>query len=280
MSDIRHVRIFPVQGDKSPTVVQANDLVMGYYKVTPMEFRLLKLAQSKIYSVEYPDYGDLTIDVAAEDFKNVFNVTRHSIYDELKSASKKLLKRQVYIKTRPNEDFIFNWVDYCHYFHDEHRIRMRFTSTAVEYLCSIKGNYTSIELFQYTQLQTFPGMRLYEFLMRFRDTRSFKKHPDELRLMFGAENKYPKFAHFMQRVLEPAIKDVNDNTDTKVELEVQRYGRNKVSMCVFTHRPKDDYVQPDLFKFKPEANSLAFKMPDTDVSSVLSSWNTTSDIEP
>ena len=103
----------------------------------------------------------------------------------------------------------------------------------------MEKHFTSYQLKQVAQLTSKYAIRLYEFLIAWRNV---GKTPvislSEFREKLGLEiNEYQKMVNFKSRVLEPAIKQINELTDIHVKYEQYKTGRS-ISGLSFTFKHK------------------------------------------
>ena len=104
------------------------------------------------------------------------------------------------------------------------------------YLLQLKSNYTKYE-YAYTLRMTHKATpRLYELLKSYHydKLKPYDKSfdVDELRAILDATDKdsYKQFRYFRYVVLEPAIKEINEQTDISVSLTTRKQGRTVVEV--------------------------------------------------
>ena len=84
-------------------------------------------------------------------------------------------------------------------------------------LVELERNFTSYEIEQVANLQSRYAMRLYECLIRFKASKLLNITLDELRFRFGLlDTEYKVMSDLKKRVLDMAVKGINDNTDMTV----------------------------------------------------------------
>lgn len=111
------------------------------------------------------------------------------------------------------------------------------------YLLRLKDNYTKYE-YAYTLRMTHKATpRLYEILKSYHydKTKPYDKafSIEELRQLLDADDKesYKQFKYFRAVVLEPSIKEINEQTDISVSIKPKKQGRNVVEVA-FHIEPK------------------------------------------
>ena len=97
-------------------------------------------------------------------------------------------------------------------------------------------------------------MRLFECLIRFKASKTLTITLDELRFRFGLlDTEYKVMSDFKKRVLDMAVKDINDNTDISVNYDQHKQGR---TITGFT------------FKFKQKAKTAKANKAERDPSTL------------
>ena len=104
---------------------------------------------------------------------------------------------------------------------------MRFTADVVPLITRLEEQFTSYEITQVAGLDSGYAIRLYELLIKWRST---GKTPlfelQSFRQQLGVElNQYKTMSNFKSRVLDPAIKQINEHTDITVKYKQHKQGR-------------------------------------------------------
>lgn len=98
----------------------------------------------------------------------------------------------------------------------------------------LKNGYTQYRLNAALSLRSTYSQRLYEMLCRFKDTGMWKKVKIEsLRKKIGlTEDQYTQFGMFRKRVLDRAMKEINEKTDISFTYELHK-SHNKYTYVTF-----------------------------------------------
>lgn len=210
--------------------IQDNQLVMACYRMTLTEKRLLLLGVSKVDSERMPSKSyPLEFDVTVNEWASVYGDNTRSIYKELDAASKRLLRRQVFLKERAG-DQLCNWLDRCQYHPGEGRISIRFGWTVSHYLSGLFEQFTKVDLLSVRTLSSFHSVRLYELLSQFRSTGFRVISLDDFRVALDLGDSYPLFADIKRRIVDPAVKEINEKTDFLVSWGAVKEGKKVVSL--------------------------------------------------
>jgi plasmid replication initiation protein len=241
---------------KNPTVVKSNSLIQAGYRLTLAEQRVLLSAIAQIGKDDQPT--DQTMySVTANALADLTGAAAQQAYRDLASAAHRLYRREVRIEGGPNGESegprgrvtMTRWVQTIHYVPDEGRIEMRFATDILPYLSMLQREFTSYKLRHVATMKSTHGVRLYELLAQWRQAGEREIEIGEIRRMFGVENQYPSIADLKKRVIEPAVRDVNECSDLNVEWGQRKAGR-KIAAIQFKFKPKK---QP---KPEPESDKL------------------------
>lgn len=95
------------------------------------------------------------------------------------------------------------------------------------YLQNLKREYTQYKLFYIMTMKSEYSIRMYELLKSVAGKTIWNFKIEDIKRKFMCETKYKQFGHFKSRVIEPAIKEINEKTDINVTYELFRYGAGR-----------------------------------------------------
>lgn len=226
---------------KYDMIVKSNKLINASYYLTLSEIRLLDLALSELSDYEECEKHITTlpefVEVRAEQYAEVYGVSMDTAYSALQEASEQLFGRyftyQVRSEKYPShfEERKARWVQEIGYINGKGAVTLSFTKSLVELAGRLKGSFSRYHLCQKAPLTSIYAHRLYEMMMQWR--LSAKEVPYvtywDLRNRFEIkEDEYERVANFKARVLDPAVKQINDLTDINVSYEQAKEGRTIV----------------------------------------------------
>ena len=218
--------------EKSDLVVKSNGLIKASYTLGLVEQRLILMAIVQARETQEGITAETLLTVRAEDYANLFGVTRQAAYMALSESIETLFNRQatveVYDKKRDRmRPLTVRWVTAMAYEEKEALITLRFGHEVVPEITRLEENFTSYELEQVAGLSSAYAVRLYELLIQWRTagkTPLFKL--DEFRNQLGVEvGGYKQMGHFKSRVLDLAVNQINEHTDIDVQYEQIKAGR-------------------------------------------------------
>lgn len=242
-------------------VVKDNALIEASHKLSETEQRLILLAIIKgrefCDNVELLKGKELTIH--ADDYIQAFSVDRTTAYRVIKKAVVDLYRAEwgyKYINKKGETVVRYErFTQSAEYVENGAEVKFRFADAIIPMLVELERNFTSYEIKQIADLQSRYAMRLYEFLIRFKTSKILIITLDDLRFRLGLlEHEYPRMGDFKKRVLEQAIKEINEHTDIIVKYEQHKKGRT-ITGFTFTFKYKD--------KPKTEPKKLENRDPNT-----------------
>lgn len=218
---------------KNEIVVKDNALINASYNLDTVEQRLILLAILQARETKTGIDSNTRLRIHASDYMERFNVSKHAAYKALKTAVTNLFGRQFsYLttdeKTGKSKKVISRWVQNIAYIDDAAILEVTFTMDVVPLITRLEKQFTSYQLKQVTQLTGKYAIRLYELLIAWREV---GKTPlfeiSDFRSKLGLDvDDYPRIDTFKRRVLESAIKQINEHTDIIVKVEQHKEGRS------------------------------------------------------
>lgn len=229
-------------------VVKDNALINASYNLDLVEQRLILLAIIEARQSGKGINANDPLTVHAESYINHFKVHRNTAYQALKDACNDLFARQFSYQELSDKGNIINkksrWVSEIGYIDQEAVVQLIFAPAIVPFITRLEQCFTQYEIQQISELSTGYAIRLYELLIAWRTT---GKTPlielmDFRQKMGVLDNKYAAMCDLKKRVLDPAIKQVNEFTDINVKCQQHKKGRAIVGFS-FTFKQKQNSLQ-------------------------------------
>lgn len=228
----------------SELVVKDNALIQASYTLDLAEQRLILLAIIEARNSGQGIDHDSLLRIHASSYAEQFGVNDKTAYTVVKDASKGLFDRYVTYhdknpKNGKDRSFHCRWVDKIGVEPDSGIVYMRFTSDVVPLITRLESHFTSYEIAEVANLTSIYAIRLYELIIQWRDNGVTQKYKiDELRQKLGVEpEQYKTMSNFKAKVLDRAIKQINQHTDITVKYEQHKTGR-KITAMSFTFKQK------------------------------------------
>ena len=255
-------------------IVKDNALINASYNLDLVEQRLILLAIIEARESGKGINANDPLTIHAESYINHFDVLKNGAYQALKEACKDLFARQFsYQEPRGKgvAHITSRWVSQIAYIEKTASVELIFSPAIIPLITRLEKQFTSYELEQVKGLSTGYAIRLYELLIAWR---SSGKTPiielSEFRERLGVlESEYHRMHDFKKRVLEPSLKQINENTDITVKEEQHKRGRNIIGFSFrFKQKaqpkkqqktdPKRDPNTPDFFVEMTDAQRHLF----------------------
>lgn len=246
-------------------VVKSNKLVQALQTLTLSETRLLQLAIVDARETGQGLSAEEPLELNAIRYATAFNVSPDAAYLALVEAEDSLFKRQFTITNEDGTLTKSRWIQDANYRKGEGRILVTLTRVVIEHVTKIDGfeqYFTSYHLKKTSDFKSVYAVRLYELLMQWKSvgkTPMYELNKFRSQLGIGV-NEYDRMEAFKRRVLDIAIKQINEFSDITVKYEQHKKGR-AISGFSFTFRQKKANL-PVVDKRDPSTIDIFSKMTD------------------
>lgn len=251
-------------------IVKDNALIEASHKLSESEQRLVLLAilKGREFCDSIEELKDKELIIHAEDYMKAFGVERQSAYEALKKAVLGLFEAKWgyrFVNSKGNIEVAYErFTQSAKYVENEATVKFMFANSIIPMLVELERNFTSYEIEQVANLQSRYAMRLYECLIRFKASKLLNITLDELRFRFGLlDTEYKVMSDFKKRVLDMAVKDINDNTDITVSYDQHKQGRT-ITSFTFKFKQKAKVKTAKVEQHKRDPNTLDMFVPMTD----------------
>jgi len=223
--------------DSNALVVKSNALIEASYRLSLNEQRLILSCISQIRRDEFVT-DKIMYSISASEFAKICGIDSKIAYQQLQSAALTLKRREVRITDKPNGDgqheeiLIAGWVQSIRYVKEKGLVRLRFNHDILPYLTELSRCFTSYKLKNVVCMSSSYGVRIYELLIQWGRLGEREVSLVWLKENLQIETKYNRIRDFKKRVLDPAIKDINKNSDIWVKWTQKKSGR-KVTHLIF-----------------------------------------------
>lgn len=235
--------------DNQSLVVKHNALINASYSLTLVEQRLILLAVIQLRQATHNSELDhLAFDkpivIHVSDYMDTFSISKSTAYETLKDACKTLFERRFSFfepRKKGTAHVVTRWVSRIAYIDDTSTIEFTFAPDVTPLVTYLEEHFTSYDIEQVAPLKSGYAVRLYELVISWRvKGKTEKISVDQLRSKLGIEPyQYETMEAFKRRVLDVAIKQINDNTDIILEYEQHKKGRQITHFTFsFKHKKK------------------------------------------
>jgi plasmid replication initiation protein len=202
-------------------VYKDNYLIEASYKLTLSEQRLMLYCIGKL-NPQNPEQKQV---IRVDDFiKHFPDVKPNNAYQQIKSSIDAIAERWIRVK---DPSFIeeFRWIQYKKYYSDEGSAVIEFSNAVMPYLCQLEQQFTQYQLRNISAFKRTYSIRLYELLTQYRTLKSRVILINDLRDMLSLDGKFAPFKELRRKVIDPAIAEINEKSDLKIEYIALKTGR-------------------------------------------------------
>lgn len=236
-----------VMNHKELTVCKSNKVVEACYRLTLNEQRVILACIAQVNSTMELLKTD-RFELTAKDFAKLFNFSEDRSYSELQAVAKQLFHRYVIIENpKPENPKIkytqTHWISGIDYVPDDGKIILRFAQDILPYLSKLRGEFTKYKLEYIGKMTSIYAIRLYELLAQWQSTGTREIELQWLKKRFQIEDKYEAIKDLKLKVLDPAVKDINEHSNFTVSWAQRKTGR-RVTHLIFTFAEKKPAISP------------------------------------
>ena len=270
----------PAVGKPKPgdLVVKGNALVHASYVMTWQEKMLMWFT---IWA--YQQQGSKRLTIKCQDFGEYAGIDRGTLYADVWITARKLRERELLLwKDDEQRVGALGFLSYVEYGKDRSgEVDVVITDEIIpqieRFIAELKIGFTKYEMGVIASLKTFHALRLYEIAKSI-NFGEFKKEGwectvEELRKRFGAliidrkgrviNDEYREWKRFRSKVLDKAVREVNEASDMKVSYEQRKSGCQVVAV---RFKVEDNKSGASVMRAVPEQKGLAQMMAKLGVS--------------
>lgn len=242
---------------------RSNKLILSRYSATLVENKIMALSFKR---VKLNKNGNPAVVFTTNELRKLTGVRGNGFYDQLKIAAAGLMNKMVYMEDEQAQSFSFiNLIQKAEY--REGAFTVVFTNESKALLYDLKSNFTSMSIDTLFSFKTNHAYRLYEILKvheyKIGDNNKpveivyplsdlklqlncintegkkvkielMKPHPNYDKIVndLDTEKKFESWYEFKRRVLEKAIKEINQTTELNISYAPIRTGRGGKTTAV------------------------------------------------
>lgn len=245
-------------------IKKSNQLIEARYKFDVWETRffLAVLAQIRREDADLEVYR-----IWYRDVVRAFGLKSNQSYGLLREAAKRLMQKSFFVNyekdgvEREVQYHILRKIDYLKEGEEgKGTENQEFVDVTVEQemrplLLQLQRNFTAYDLRNVRKLGAYP-VRVYELLKQYENIGERTIQVDEMKRMFELTTEYPRFPNFFQKVIKPAVREVNLHTDLVIpSIEQVKEGKRVVALRFVIQRKDAETLGKLWEKSQPPAKS-------------------------
>ena len=227
---------------RDSTVRKSNNFILNSrFNLTLQQQKIMFFLTSQI-GYNDTDFQEYTFKIT--DFCKICGIDSHGgmQYDMLKESIKTLADRSIWVTEDDGTERLIRFLDEPALNKKTGLIKVQIARCMKPYLLQLKQNYTSFELLYTLRFKHKASPRLYEVLKsrHFNDMKPYVYVVpiEDLRVLLNADTEsYKQYKYFNSRVLAPALKEINEQTDLSISYKPRKNGRT-ITHAEFTIEQK------------------------------------------
>lgn len=201
-------------------VSKANSLITSRYDLSLQEQRLILTLVSLVDTIEDKQFYEYEMKLS--EFAELLEVKVDISY--LKKMTLGLLSKTIQIKEE-DKTIQTQWLSSVVYNEGQATVKFELHRKLLPYLLQLKKRFTSYYLMNVLKFKSKYSIRIFELLKCNEFKASFTINLEELKIMLACEN-YTRFSNFNQKVLQPALEEINIHSDIFVNCVPIKTGRS------------------------------------------------------
>lgn len=218
---------------KNNLIVKSNQVIEASYTLTTLEQRLILSAIAQIPKGEEVS-DDVLYQISTKNLVKLGGDEKAS-HQEFKDTVNRLYERSIVLRDHDESDS-FRWIQQK-VFKGSNLAFIRFSKPILPFLSNLKAEFTKYLESDIVGMSSPYSIRFYELIMQYRSVGKREISLEDLRWMFQLQNKYPVWADLKKRVIDQAIKEINEYSPYNLSMDPQRTGRKITSIVLeFKHK--------------------------------------------
>ena len=221
---------------KKELIVKSNQVIEASYTLSTIEQRLILSAITQIPKGEAVT-DDLIYTVSVNDL-HTFGTNETTAYRDLKDSVSRLFERSIVLRSNDRTSRV-RWVQKIDFMDSQGIVGIRFSKDILPFLSSLTTEFTKYLASDLIGVTSTYAIRLYELLIQYRTVGKREIKLEDLRWMFELQNKYPVWADLKKRVIDQAVKEINEFSPLNVTYDTKKTGRKITSINLkFKQKPQ------------------------------------------
>ncbi len=233
------------------TVTKSNVLIRASYSLTVNEQRLLMACLAQLdprIPIPKTRNGDIKpMRVTVGEFAEPYGISdRSTAYTALQDAANRLFERDV--KTYDDRGRRYGrmrWVQSIEYHQGSGYVELTFTQHVAPYISLLHKQFTSYMLRKIARVTSSYAIRIFEFMMQYKNTGVVVMGIDEFKLLLELDQKYSRFSNLKARVIDPAVRELVVKAGLDITWEPIRTARTVTGLRFFFREQPQIPLSPD-----------------------------------
>ena len=211
-----------IEIDDSKALKQSNRLVVARYRLTKYEQRLVMAICSQL-DKNAANFSKVRLRVG--DVADFCNFKGKDKYNQVHSTILKLMTRTLQIQKDNGKWYVTHWLQSADYL-DGGYIEYCIDEKLKPELLQLKAAYLNTQVAPLMEFKRDYSARLYFILKKMLKIKEFDYDLDFFRDRFQLDKGYKLFANIKNRIIDPAIIEINEKSDIQIKHEYIKIGRS------------------------------------------------------
>ena len=205
-------------------VVKSNTLIrQTRYDLSVIQQKIIIYLISKIVA-EDNELNEVVMSV--KDFCLLTGIEpKGNNYKQIKDSIRALKKKDWWIDIDENTEMLYSWLDYAIIAKNSGTIKIALSQSLKPFLIQLRTQFTKYRLIEILHLNSRHSIRLFELLQSYLYKGEYITSINDLKILLGIETKYKDWRDLRKAVIDPSIKEINDNTYLHIEYEPIKNGK-------------------------------------------------------
>ncbi|MCP4485808.1 MAG: replication initiation protein [Gammaproteobacteria bacterium] len=220
-------------------VTKHNDLLPKVAKFQLSELRLIAYCLSH-YDSRKAENRIFTAKV--DDLTEIFpQMDKKSAYAVVKKAMLNINKKPLQFE-KDNKEYFWNWFSGFVYSKTKGEFEFKITPEIQPYLLKLKQHFSRYRLTDVYRFNSAFAWKLYENLNRWKKTGAWYIQLEELKELLGVSDKYLRFNSLREKVIDPAIKEINNKSDIFTTYEKESRSNKVIALKFFIDKKHKEEI--------------------------------------
>jgi len=170
------------------------------------------------------------LEIRVKDFADAFGIDPKNAYKIIKDQASKLLKTSTEFTAEDGTEVEVGLLSKRKYHPGEGRVWLRIDEDLLPYYMGLSSNYTPYKLKDVYSFSRPSTYWLYEILKQYKDIGKREVLLEDIHALLRLGNKHKRPTTLKNRVIDPAIEEINATSDIKVQYEQRKRGRRIVAL--------------------------------------------------
>ena len=212
-------------------VIQSNHLIEAYYQtdLNATEHKIIRYAAAKV--AKNPKRFPNVVFSVQEFLEAAGGLKGENYYSQFKKIAKPLAGKTIEIRAKNSKGETIGWITwFSSIYYENGKVYIKFNEEIKPLVLALEKQFTKYNFRYIGDMKSAYTIRLFELLKQYQSIGKRKIEVDELRKMLGLGNKYQRYGHFKDRVINQAKKELDKKGGLTFDFTEIKDGRKVVAL--------------------------------------------------